>query len=108
MYFSEMDQQGFGTDTARRQSQHLILLVTRTLTFHNTFLYSYLFNQYFHFSIHIILGGGGGGGGEGACPDLSTCFNTLGSFVCICDEGYLANGTICRGKVEIQKCSPIL
>ncbi len=78
MYFSEMDQQGFGTDTARRQSQHLILLVTRTLTFHNTFLYSYLFNQYFHFSIHIILGGGEGGEGFSEGGGLS-----CGVLVCI-------------------------
>lgn len=32
------------------------------------------------------------------CTDLEYCEDTLGSYKCICEEGYKRNGSICEGK----------
>ena len=32
------------------------------------------------------------------CSETAICTNTLGSFLCICDEGYDGDGTTCEGK----------
>ena len=34
------------------------------------------------------------------CDPHATCTNTEGSYVCLCDEGYIGNGTYCSGEKE--------
>ena len=36
---------------------------------------------------------------NGTCPEHSTCSNTLGSFVCTCNEGFMKSGSVCIGKL---------
>ena len=31
------------------------------------------------------------------CDSNASCTNTNGSYLCICDEGYIGNGLICEG-----------
>ena len=31
------------------------------------------------------------------CPANSTCSNTVGSFMCSCDSGFVKNGDLCAG-----------
>ena len=32
------------------------------------------------------------------CSALATCHNTVGSFNCSCNSGYIGNGYVCSGK----------
>lgn len=34
----------------------------------------------------------------GVCHADATCVNTEGSYDCICNQGYMGNGTDCTGK----------
>ena len=36
------------------------------------------------------------------CAEIFICTNTPGSFMCICEEGYVSNGTACVGKHVIN------
>ena len=36
--------------------------------------------------------------GTALCPANSTCVNTFGSFDCVCDDGFVQNGSVCIGK----------
>lgn len=36
--------------------------------------------------------------GTALCPANSTCVNTFGSFDCVCDAGFVQNGSVCIGK----------
>ncbi|KAJ8000692.1 hypothetical protein DPEC_G00183000 [Dallia pectoralis] len=44
------------------------------------------------------------GGGSDVCPPQETCRNTFGSFVCVCEEGFvlatLRDTVLCRDKDE--------
>ena len=31
------------------------------------------------------------------CDINAQCFNTIGSFTCVCNDGYLGNGLVCDG-----------
>ena len=35
--------------------------------------------------------------GTANCHSSATCFDTLGSFICVCDSGFVGNGTNCEG-----------
>ena len=32
------------------------------------------------------------------CDENSLCHNTVGSFSCVCDDGFVGDGTVCTGK----------
>ena len=36
------------------------------------------------------------------CPEHSQCFNSDGSFVCYCEEGYYKARNDCRGKCSLH------
>ena len=38
------------------------------------------------------------------CGENSTCVNTVGSFKCVCKDGFIADGEICAGKFLIGIC----
>ena len=38
---------------------------------------------------------------EGSCPVNSNCSNTIGSYSCICDIGFIFNGSDC---IDIDEC----
>ena len=39
---------------------------------------------------------------NGSCPERSTCANSIGSFVCTCNEGFMKNGSVCIGNLELH------
>ena len=38
--------------------------------------------------------------GMNGCDINAACVDTIGSFICICDNGYTGNGTYCEGKKD--------
>lgn len=36
--------------------------------------------------------------GTALCPANSTCLNTFGSFVCVCNDGFVKKESVCIGK----------
>ena len=36
--------------------------------------------------------------GDNDCDVNADCFNTVGSYSCSCNVGYIGNGTTCEGK----------
>ena len=32
------------------------------------------------------------------CAENATCTNTIGSYLCTCNEGYIGDGSVCEGK----------
>jgi len=39
--------------------------------------------------------------GKGWCPEHSTCMNTEGSYMCVCDDGYTKSGSQCVGQLLV-------
>lgn len=35
------------------------------------------------------------------CPENSHCENTLGSYICSCQPGFIKNATQCQGKTKV-------
>ena len=36
------------------------------------------------------------------CQEYANCTNTVGSYFCTCDKGFVAQGTVCEGKYLIH------
>ena len=34
------------------------------------------------------------------CDSSATCYNTVGSYTCICNSGYTGDGRTCKGKLN--------
>jgi len=41
--------------------------------------------------------------GDDNCDSMASCQNKPGSFDCVCNLGYLGNGTVCTGKKLLKK-----
>ena len=39
---------------------------------------------------------------ESPCHENATCNNTIGSYLCECNDGYTGNGTYCTGTCELN------
>ena len=37
------------------------------------------------------------------CDENAVCENTEGSYTCICEEGYMANGNLCESKYDLDR-----
>ena len=36
------------------------------------------------------------------CHESANCNNIVGSYICICKEGFTGNGTACHGRLQIM------
>ena len=36
------------------------------------------------------------------CDDNAECYNNIGSYACVCKDGFTGNGTICLGKKHVS------
>lgn len=61
-----------------------------------TMNYSYIiFNVYIFLDVNECL--------SSVCPENSHCENTLGSYICSCQPGFIKNATQCQGKTKVWK-----
>ena len=42
--------------------------------------------------------------GTDSCDSNATCNNTIGSFTCVCNEGFSGDGRTCTGERECNFC----
>ena len=40
--------------------------------------------------------------GLDACHANSTCYNTIGSYICVCDTGFTGDGFNCSGMIVLD------
>ncbi len=44
--------------------------------------------------------------GDDDCDDPNgACLNTIGSFQCVCNPGFIPNGAVCNGKSLVLLCT---
>ena len=76
----------------------MVLLVTLLVLQHQTVN---------HFSLSLSLDIDECALGTYICDPNAYCDNTIGSYDCICVDGYLKNGTVCLSESVITEMCPI-